>query len=213
MVQASACLDGSHVGQLQYAGASAVYRTAVAATKGARASSNGSSIKQHAGQTVVLSQHRMWYIFDSTSVLPEYLVTFSYTVQPGSPLVATAGGNQAGLVAANSSALADKLAGLSLSKQQDPLLRLISRPLVSWLAASQQQQQDLLGPPAASIDQQLQAGATELEQCCKSLVVAAAAVAPKRQIAVLAPAALSAFIGGKEVMRPSSIQPLPLGTS
>jgi hypothetical protein len=176
-----------------------VYRVATAAA----GSSNGNSRQ-------VLSQHRMWYMFEPAAVLPEYLVAFRYTVSAGSPLAAAAAPSSNSLLlpsTSHSNQVADSLvptgSSSGSSMQQDPLLKLCAKPLQAWLAAAafgqlqqQQQQQHEIGTAAAVHPQP---GVAELEQRCKSLLEEASAAAPRQQLAALTPSSLSAFVGGQQV--------------
>lgn len=185
-----ACLDGASVEQSQYKGTSAVYRTAVAGAADGAANS-----KQKPSQQQTLPQHRVWYVFDSTCVLPEYLVKFRYTVKPGSTLAtACMGLDPAHMVASQASCLAlmDKIS------QLDPLLKLCAWPILPWLATAQDQQTHQQGSDSSSNGVQTGAAAQE-EAHCRSLIAAVELACPSPQLPALAPLALTPITGGKEV--------------
>jgi hypothetical protein len=141
----------------------------------------------------------MWYVFEPAAVLPEYLVTFRYTVSAGSPLAAVAAASSDGSLLSSISPAVSSIDGASNSSMQnDPLLKLCAKPLQPWLAAVAQGQQQQHGNSLAAGFCQ-QPGAAELEQRCRLLLEAAVAAAPKQQLAALTPTAMSAFLGGQQV--------------
>lgn len=81
-------------------------------------------------------QARTYYVFDAEAVLPEYLITFEYALDRGSPLASAAGGGAttgAALEGACFEASPEQLRAAEASVS-DPALRAAAAPLLPWLA-------------------------------------------------------------------------------
>jgi hypothetical protein len=164
----------------QYPGLQALYRNVGSASSHSLLSPSGSKNGRSGASTSGTrnAQPRLWYVFDHTALLPEYIIT--YQLSTDAPDEAAAAHAQDCSSSSNARYMYTDSSGC-----KDALLRLCAQPISRWLCNADQQ---------AEVD----LSSRDLQQHCTA-ALAAVTPAPCPRLPALTSLGLTVAAGGKQV--------------